>query len=240
MSGAGWPRTALCLAFAALVNVAGGTGARAQQAGTSGFDTARGATLEPPRAVNAPPEARYMLHPTREGGYTYEGPQFGASIAPDGSVSFKARHLQLSPDGADPSTVGIDAVTPQVPISGDIPVAIESRPGVRFDLTDEYMRLLGKDPARDEKVAFLAATFDLRMNMATQVRRVQRQAALSELPQRLAELWRDPRLTPTERLHLLRAMWDDLAAGPEADPARAIIRTFAQTHLAPPDAGNFP
>jgi hypothetical protein len=234
-----WQKGVVCLALAALASGAGARRARAQAAaGDHGVD-APGATLEPPRAVNAPPEPRFFLHPTRDGGYTYDGPTFGARISPDGRVTFHDRHFQLSPDGPDPSTVGIDAVTPQVPISGDIPVAIESRPGVRFDVTDEYMRLMGQDPARDEKMTFLAATFDIRMNMAMQVRSAQQRAALAELPDRLAGLWRDPRLTPIERLHLLRAMWDDLAPGPDADPARAVIRTFAQQHLPAQDAAAF-
>jgi hypothetical protein len=34
-------------------------------------------------------------------------------------------------------------------------------------------------------------------------------------------------------------MWDDLAAGPDADPARAIIRAFAQQHLSAQEAAGF-
>jgi len=231
---------AVCLGSAFWAGPVGARDAAAQDVPTgSELDEPPGAVLQPPRPANAQPEARFKLKPTKDGGYDYDGTQFGARIAPDGSVSFNTHHIHLAPDGTDPSTVGIDAVTPQVPYSGIFPPAIPSMPGVTFDATDEYLRLLGQDPARDQKLAFLAATFELRLQMATRARRMRQQASLAELPGRLTALWQDPRLTPAERLHWLQAMWAELIDGPEADPARAIIRTFAQQHLSPQDAATF-
>jgi hypothetical protein len=203
--------------------------------------------MEPPGAVLQPPQRgtisaerpRFELHPTPDGGYLYRGPQFGARIHRDGSVQFIGPTATFPPDGTDPATVGIDAVTPQDPISGDIPIAVESRPGLMFDATDEYLRLLGKDPAKLEKTQFLAATFDLRMKMAYRTRDAQRRTALAELPGRLEEVWTDPRFSEIERRHLLLAMWNDLAPGDDGAPARAVIRKFVDEHLLPGEAALF-
>jgi hypothetical protein len=200
----------------------------------------RGTELEPPqRGAMSAERPRYELHPTPDGGYLYRGHQFGARIRRDGSVAFIGPTAEFPPDGTDPATVGIDAVTPQDPISGDVPIAIESRPGIRFDATDEYMRLLGKDPAKLEKTQFLAATFDLRLKMAYRARDAQRRTALAELPGRLEEVWTDPRFSEVERRHLLLAMWNDLAPGADGEPARVVIRKFVDEHMLPGEAAMF-
>jgi hypothetical protein len=200
----------------------------------------RGTELEPAqRGAISAERPRYELHPTPDGGYIYHGHQFGARIHRDGSVTFIGATADFPPDGTDPATVGIDAVTPQDPISGDIPIAVESRPGIRFDATDEYLRLLGKDPAKQEKTMFLAATFDLRMRMTARVRDADRRVALAELPGRLEEVWSDPRFSEIERRHLLLAMWNDLAPGPDGAPARAVMRKFVDAHLLPGEAALF-
>lgn len=230
MSGA-WR---ICAVVAALVSSAGPAAAQ------SSLDQPPGTVLEPPSGAPGTGERpRFHLQPTREGGYVYDGTQFSARIAPDGTVSFDTHHFQLSPDGPDPSSVGIDAVTPQVPISGQFPPAIESRPGFRFDVTDEYLRLVGQDPARVEKANFLAATFDLRMDMVTRAQRARQQSAAGALPAQLAQLWQDPRFTATERVRLLQGMWNDLDSGPQAEPAREIIRAFARAHLSAGEAAGF-
>jgi hypothetical protein len=199
-----------------------------------------GAVLQQPQTGTTPPpeKRRYQLKPTRDGGYAYEGPDFNARIAPDGTVSFSRPGIQLAPAGPDPRTVGIDAITPQDPIGG-APIAVPSGPGIRFDATDEYLRAMGKDPVRQQKAEFLAATFDLRINMTARANRARTRAALDELPAWLDRIWHDPRFTPAERRHLLAAMWDDLAPGPDGDAARAVIRSFAQQHLTAQEAASF-
>jgi hypothetical protein len=184
---------------------------------------------------------RYELRPTREGGYDYTGPEFAAHIAPDGTVAFRGRDVQIVPE-TSVQDVGRNPITSEDPYdlrSGQLPIAVEARPGVRFDVTDEYLRLLGKDPARQQKSDFLAATFDMRMDMAKTANRVRSRAALDELPGRLEQIWTDPRLTGDEKRHLIRAQWDDLGEGQDADAARSVIRNFARQHLPPEDAAAF-
>jgi hypothetical protein len=232
------PKLVLCALGLAAAAAPGA--AHAQQ--PPGYDVMEppGTVLTPPQRGTIPAERpRFELRPTTDGGYVYRGAEFGARIARDGSVTFIGPKASLPPDGTDPATVGIDAVTPQDPISGDIPIAIESRPGIRFDATDEYMRLLGKDPARQQKTQFLAATFELRMRMAMRARYAEKQTALDELPRRLDALWSDPRFTPAERRHVLIAMWAELIPGADGDGARKIIRRFAEDHLPPEDLAPF-
>src|SRR5262245_27250142 len=94
----------------------------------------RGTVLQPPpTGEQAAERPRYELHPTKDGGYLYQGNAFGARVFPDGSVSFTRGQGQFPSGSTDPASVGIDAVTPQDPLSGDIPIAVESRPGIRFD-----------------------------------------------------------------------------------------------------------
>src|SRR3954465_8400816 len=100
---------------------------------------------------------RYDLRPTREGGYDYTGPEFGAHIAPDGVVTFHSRDVQILPE-TRVQDGGRNPITSEDPYDvrpgGELPMVVEARPGVRFDVTDEYLRLLGKDPARQQKADF--------------------------------------------------------------------------------------
>jgi hypothetical protein len=185
----------------------------------------------PPHEAQARTEMqRLHLKQEDDGSYSYRGPIFDAHIAKDGSVKFSPRSIQLLRE-TDPRVVGIDTITPQDPLSGEPPPAIVSAPGVRFDLYNEYMRAMGHDPARVEKAQFLAATFDVRMRMAALEQHAEKQKILADLPARLAQMWNDPRYSAAERRHLVLALWDDLADGPDADAARVIILTFAVDHM---------
>ncbi|HEX7507047.1 MAG TPA: hypothetical protein VF550_09765, partial [Polyangia bacterium] len=62
-----------------------------------------------------------------------------------------------------------------------------------FDLTDEIMRGLGKDPYALDKARFLSATFEFRMKLAIAQRKLQMRKALDDLPQALDDLWADGR-----------------------------------------------
>src|SRR3954468_18445681 len=76
---------------------------------------------------------RYDLRPTREGGYDYTGPEFGAHIAPDGVVTFHSRDVQNPPGaagagrGRHPNTSGDPY---DVRPGGELPMVVEARPGV--------------------------------------------------------------------------------------------------------------
>jgi hypothetical protein len=183
-----------------------------------------GATLRPPRSTMASSSpTQYQLRPLSDGGYLYVGTAFDARIAADGSVVFSAGDSPLARD-ADVRAPGRDPTTSQESVS------VGGGPSLHFDATNEYLRRLHKDPARDAKAAFLTGTFELRMKMALEARRELRQAALDELPARLAELWSDQRLTVSERRQLLLAMWDNFGSGQD-NAARAIVRDFAKRHL---------
>jgi hypothetical protein len=186
--------------------------------------TPAGATLRPPRSSLAEP-APYVLEPTSGGGYLYRGQTFDARIASDGSVTFTNKRAPVAPAGSP-------ALPGRGPFASREPARVGGRPGLRFDLTDEYVHKLHKDPAREAKASFLAGTFDVRMKLAMEARTELRRAAVANLPTQLDELWRDPQLTPSERERLLRATWDGLAADtPNGAAGRAIVRDFARRHL---------
>jgi len=190
-----------------------------------------GATLEPPRSMSPLSSATsYRLRPASDGGYLYEGAAFDARIAPDGAVTFSTHGAAFTRSG-DTRAPGRDPTT-----SGES-VAPGGGPGLRFDVTDEYLRRLRRDPTRYAKAAFLTGTFDLRMKMVLASREELRQAALARLPARLNELWRDPRLTLRERQTILLATWKTL--GNENAAARAIVGDFARRHLPPAKAAAF-
>jgi hypothetical protein len=192
---------------------------------------APGATLEPPRSMNpSSPATKYPLRPAPDGGYLYVGTAFDAHIAPDGAVTFSTRGSAFT-RAADTRAPGRDPTT-----SGES-AAAGGGPGLRFDVTDEYLRRLRKDPTRDAKAAFLTGTFDIRLKMALAARDEIRRGALARLPTRLNELWRDPRLTALERQTILLATWNTL--GSENADARDIVGDFARRHLPPAKAAAF-
>ena len=176
------------------------------------------------------PGTKYQLRPASDGGYLYEGTAFNAHVAPDGSVTFAARGSAFT-RAADTRAPGRDPTT-----SGES-AAAGGGPSLRFDVTDEYLRRLRKDPTRDAKAAFLTGTFDVRLKMALAARDEIRRAALARLPARLNELWKDPRLTALERQTILLATWNTLGA--ENADARAIVADFARRHLPPTQAAAF-
>ncbi len=122
-----------------------------------------------------------------------------------------------------------------------------------MDLTDEYLRLMGEDPYRREKARFLAATFDLRLQMAVRAQAVDLRDALTALPDRLAAIWADTTQPAPARRRLICALWTELhrpvaaakgqdkassaerADGPakaeKAAQAAQIIETFVRTRL---------
>ena len=193
--------------------------------------TPAGAMLTPPTTASNP----YHLRPAPDGGYLYQGPAFDAHILADGIVEFSSRDVSVARDPEDRGRQSDD----HDPVTATEPVGVGGGPALHFDATNEYLRRLGKDPARDAKAAFLTGTFDLRMKMAFDARSNVRGAALADLPNRLNELWRDPRLTLSERRHLLRAIWDEIDNGSHNARARAVVRAFARRHLPPKEAATF-
>jgi hypothetical protein len=129
-----------------------------------------------------------------------------------------------------------DPMRPEIPVA--VPIFADA--GLRADLTDQYMRLMGSDPYGPQKAAFLASTFDMRMNMAAHQRRVNVRAALDDLSNELQAVWGDTRYSVAERSNLIYLMWQDTSGDdPDALRARQIIEDFARRNLPPAEAARF-
>lgn len=99
------------------------------------------------------------------------------------------------------------------------PVIIVGGISGKFDLTDEFYRLLGEDPYRREKARFLAATFDVRLAMASRAHASDVASALAELPDRLVRIWGDTSQPAAARRRLICGLWAELQRGAAAAPA---------------------
>jgi hypothetical protein len=100
-----------------------------------------------------------------------------------------------------------------------------------FDLTDEIIRSLGKDPHALDKARFLSATFEFRMKLAIEERKQQMREALDMFPQRLDELWADTRYSPRERRRILYELWIEMDNTPDGAKAGKMIELFIQRRL---------
>jgi hypothetical protein len=130
----------------------------------------------------------------------------------------------------------LDPMRPEIPIAAPI----FADPGLRADLTDQYIRLMGDDPYAPQKAAFLAGTFDVRMRMAVQQHHTDVRAALDDLSRELAKVWGDTRFSVAERSRIIYLMWLDTSAD-DADAVRArrMIQDFAHRYLPPAEAARF-
>ena len=129
-----------------------------------------------------------------------------------------------------------DPMRPEIPVA--VPIFADA--GLRADLTDQYTRLMGSDPYGPQKAAFLASTFDMRMNMAAKDHRANVRAALDDLSRELQDVWGDTRYSVAERSSLIYLMWQDTSGDdPDARRARQMIVDFARRHLPPAEAARF-
>jgi hypothetical protein len=201
----------------------------------------------PPAVPASEPPPRYPLRPTEDGGYDYSGSRFSARIAPDGSVALAPRRLVVEGPGPLPEPTPERPTPYDQPIKDryrDPPLAPVPQPifiagGVRFDATDEYRRLLGDRPERDAEADFLAATFELRIQMAAHHQRRQVDLRLQALPGELAAIWTDPARSRAQKLGIIEALWQELGDGPDAARAADTIETFARRNMAPEEAARF-
>jgi hypothetical protein len=109
------------------------------------------------------------------------------------------------------------------------PTAVQVRGN--FDLTDELMRALGKDPNALDKARFLSATFEFRIKLAIEGRRRLMKKALGDLPRYLDDLWADERYSPRERRRLLYELWYETDRTPEGDRAAKTMEAFIRRRL---------
>lgn len=100
-----------------------------------------------------------------------------------------------------------------------------------FDLTDEIVRALGKDPNARDKARFLSATFEFRMKLAIEERKQQMREALDTFPQRLDELWADARYSLRERRRILYELWFEMDDTQDGARAGKMIELFIQRRL---------
>jgi hypothetical protein len=186
------------------VAAAPGAGA-GDPAGGSG--SGAGAGAGDPLTGRLPPPPRGEAWPLRRdghGGLVYRDDRFTARVAPDGSVRFEDRHGSF-----DPRTLSFGC-----------------------DLNDEIMRLRGEDPYAYEKRKFLAAAWERRLRMRARADQRHLAAALKELPQRLATIWRDSRRPPAERRRLLFLLWEECDPATAAGrAARSVIEGFVRREL---------
>jgi hypothetical protein len=150
----------------------------------------------------------------------------GHNVPPDPWTTMRA---PISPYHADPRAGCLqrDACF-LVPIGPD---AASVGVGGVLDLTDEYMRWMKQDPYRRDKARFLAATFEMRVNMAARHHARLTRASLIELPARLETLWADPARPPVEKRHLLWSLWTEMSDAGEGAAARATIERFIRQRL---------
>jgi hypothetical protein len=147
----------------------------------------------------------YPLVPRPDGALFYESPQFSATVASDGTVTFHDHRIRYSPRDAMLS----------------------------FDLSDEFARELAHGTLYPyEKANFLAATFGRRTTMAAKAYSAQMRTALVDIPRRLDALWADTRYRRRERRRVLFLLWEEAdtstAAGRSADK---IIEAWIREHL---------
>jgi len=110
-----------------------------------------------------------------------------------------------------------------------VPIAGPIAAGGLMDLTDAYMRWMKQDPYRPAKARFLAATFELRIKMATRRHKELLRQSLEDLPARLQALWRDPARPPVEKRQLLFLLWNEASEGeqrPDGETRRAVRATI--------------
>lgn len=220
--------------------------------------------LRPPADV----QGSYGLHRWGRGFY-YEDNKFEARVAPDGTVTFKAKRGSAAfarpwqantarpqapladRTARDPSfarrapwlsTPSTTPVSPreQEPLevcppwsscyAGPLQQNVVGVSG-SFDLTDEIMRALGKDPLARDKARFLSATFEFRMKLAIEARKQEMLQALDSFPRRLEDLWADTRYSPRERRRILYELWIQMDNTPDGARAGKMIDLFIRRRL---------
>jgi len=111
----------------------------------------------------------------------------------------------------------------------------------RFDVTDEVMRLSGRDPNRYAKARFLYATRDTRARRAAEFHAESIRAARDRLPRLLEQIAADDRRSPRERRAVLLSLRDELdGSSPDAQAAARTIDAFVAARFPPRPAAGAP
>ncbi len=185
---------------------------------------ATGAPVPGPRPTGPPPDKVYKLHGDvgdpilgklkehkedypldylgARDGYVYNGPQFSAHIAMDGSVSFDDKIVRDFKG-----------------LSGG------------FDITDWMMKGKKQDPYRYEKEKFLKATGKKRDELAKKQHEIDLESSLGQLPWTCNDIWHQRYKTAAARRKLLFELWRDVEENDAGARARDIIVEYIKRHL---------
>lgn len=202
-----WAYVLLLMATAGAAEAA--DGGQREHPGNVVPGSAPGAFLGPlpatAHASGAEGDRKYPLTARPDGGAVYESPEFSATVAPDGTVTFHDHRLRFQPR---------DTL-------------------LSFDLTDEFSRELGHGTLyRRDKANFLAATFRERTDMAARIQAGRMRVALQEIPARLDALWADTRYRRRERRRIIFLLWAQAdRPGADSEAARAIIEKWIRRRL---------
>jgi hypothetical protein len=115
-----------------------------------------------------------------------------------------------------------------------VPVGASGAPlsvGGLMDLTDAYMRWMKQDPYRPAKARFLAATFEMRMKMASRHQTALLRQTLADLPARLEALWADPSWPPVEKRQVIWSFWNEAGDDEAGRAVRVTIERFVRARL---------
>jgi hypothetical protein len=110
---------------------------------------------------------------------------------------------------------------------------------IPLDLTDTLMRIGGDDPYGYEKRKFLAATQELRGQMAEAACKENLDASLLDIKPRMSAIWENRQLSHGEKKRRLFALWDECAEEGSDDILRmselirASILGFIADHMPP-------
>jgi hypothetical protein len=240
---------AVAFASAAVQPRRGGTGPRTY--------TVVPLVVRPPEQPN---EATYPLQPTHDGGFVYQCPRFSAVIAPDGHVTFTdaaggeavcvgGGPVEAGRCGEVPRPTLFGSLTallrggPALPLSPPPPLLFVPAPttplaptlvwvGGTLDRMDAVHLPPSNRTHRYEKVKFLSATFEFRVEMAADWHRRLLREALAELPLRLDALWEAPEYAPAEKRMMICRLWGEVDfADEKARAAADIIETWIRRRL---------
>jgi hypothetical protein len=139
----------------------------------------------------------------------------------------------IAPSGPseDPRRIPQSELCPPGSSCSAVPVSTAVQVSGSFDLTDELLRALGKDPHARDKARFLSATFEFRIKLAIEGRKRLMKKALDDLPRHLEALWADERYSPRERRRILFELWYEMDRTPEGDRAAKTIDAFIRRRL---------
>lgn len=152
-------------------------------------------------------EPDFVLVPEKGGGFRYDGKNFNAHIAADGTLTFDDRG----------------------------PIGVQKGGTFSFDLTDLAMRGHKQDPYAPEKRRFVEFSQKLRDDLHGKGQQTGQDGALLALPGELDEIWTTTKPAAVRRREIFEK-WVDVAddkdgAGSSGQKARRMIESYVRKHM---------